>query len=80
MDRMSPALAQRTERLHNLGAALFLLALLVGSAWITTDLWQGHEESELLLIPYRPLRVAVLLMLAGLLAVFIRNVFTGVKR
>ena len=80
VDRMSPALAQRTERLHSIAGALFVLALLVGSVWITLDLWQGHEESELLRLPYRPLRIAVLLMLAGLLAVFIRNFFTGVRR
>lgn len=80
MDRMSPALAQRTERLHSIAGALFVLALLAGSVWMTVDLWQGHEESELLRLPYRPLRLAVLLMLAGLFAIFMRNLFTGVRR
>jgi len=80
MDRMSPAVAQRAERLHSLAGAVFVLALLAGSVWITLDLWQGHEESELLRLPYRPLRIEVVLMLAGMLAVFLRNAITGVRR
>lgn len=66
LDRLSPAWRDRIERLHATAAALVYAALLAGSLWITVDLWQGHEESELLRIPYRPLRVAVVLTLAVL--------------
>jgi TRAP-type C4-dicarboxylate transport system permease small subunit len=55
------------ERIHAFAAVLLYAALLVGSFWITVDLWQGHEESELLHIPYRPLRIVVLLVLVVLL-------------
>jgi len=61
------------ERIHALAAVLFFAALLVGSFWITADLWQGHEESELLRIPYRPLRIVVLLVLVVLLVQSLRR-------
>ncbi len=67
VDRLSPRGRMWSGRIHALAAVLFYLALLVGSAWIAADLWFGHEESELLLIPYRPLRVLVLLTLLALL-------------
>lgn len=80
LDRMTPPQRQRADRLHALGGVLFVLALLVGSAWITRDLWGGHEESELLQISYRPLRVAVLLMLLWLLSIYVKQVVRGVRR
>lgn len=57
---------ERFERLHAVASVLVYAALLVGSAWIMLDLWGGAEESELLRIPYRPLRVVVVAMLAVL--------------
>jgi TRAP-type C4-dicarboxylate transport system permease small subunit len=55
-------------RLHAACALALYLGLLAGSAWLASDLWNGHEHSELLHLPYRPLRLAVvftLLMLSG---------------
>lgn len=80
LDRMSPAVRRRAEVLHGLAGLLFVLALLVGSVWIAADLWRGHEESELLQIPYRPLRVAVIVMLTGLLVVGGRQLLRGPAR
>jgi TRAP-type C4-dicarboxylate transport system permease small subunit len=68
------------ERLSLLAGILLVLALLAGSLWITVDLWHGHEESELLRIPWRPLRLVVLLLLAGLLGILLRRLFTGKAR
>jgi TRAP-type C4-dicarboxylate transport system permease small subunit len=48
---------------HEGAAAVLYVALLAGSVWIASDLWGGSEESELLRIPYRPLRIAVALTL-----------------
>lgn len=67
VDRLPPAARAWSAGINALAAALFYAALLAGSAWITRDLWRGHEESELLRIPYRPLRVVVLAMLLFLL-------------
>jgi len=53
--------------LHAACAVVFYLGLLAGSAWIAADLWNGYEHSELLHLPYRPLRIAVVLTLLALL-------------
>ena len=67
LDRMPAPTREFLERLHALSTAVLHAALLAGSAWLAFDLWQGHEESELLRIPYRPLRVVVVMTLAVLL-------------
>jgi TRAP-type C4-dicarboxylate transport system permease small subunit len=67
LDHVPPAWRAWLRRIHALAAVLLFAALLVGSAWIAVDLWGGHEESELLRIPYWPLRIIVVLALAGLL-------------
>lgn len=67
VDRLSPRGRHWSGRVNAFASVLFYLALLAGSAWIAADLWSGHEESELLLIPYRPLRVLVLVTLLALL-------------
>lgn len=68
VDRCPPALAGALRRLgFAFGTALFV-ALAIASAWIAWDLWNGHEESEWLHIPYAPLRaltVAFALWVAG---------------
>ncbi len=38
-------------------SVLFFLLLAAGQAWVAHDLWHGQEESELLHIPYAPLRI-----------------------
>jgi TRAP-type C4-dicarboxylate transport system permease small subunit len=44
--------------------ALFFAALLAGSVWLSADLWNGHERSELLGVSWRVLRVIANLGLA----------------
>lgn len=44
-----------------LGGAAFFFALAVGSGWIAADMWGAHERSELLGVPYFPLRAVVTL-------------------
>ena len=77
LDRLPDRQRHWFERAHALAAALLFAALLAGSAWIAVDLWNGHEESELLRIPYRPLRVALVLALFVLLILTLRR---AVKR
>jgi TRAP-type C4-dicarboxylate transport system permease small subunit len=66
LDRLPTPWQRALGKVHALGAALLYLALLAGTAWIASDLWNGHEESELLRIPYRPLRVTAVLTLGAL--------------
>jgi len=73
LDRL-PAPSQRPmSRLHAAVEMLLYAGLLAGSAWLALDLWRGHEESELLRIPYRPLRVALVLTLLVLLLLSVRR-------
>lgn len=67
LNRLPESWRSWLARLHAACALVFYLGLLAGSAWIASDLWRGHEHSELLHLPYRPLRVAVVLTLLVLL-------------
>jgi TRAP-type transport system small permease protein len=72
VDRLPAGLRNLFERGGVLAGALLFVALAVASAWIAADLWQGHEESEWLQVPYRPLRVlaiAASVAVAGAFAV-----------
>jgi TRAP-type C4-dicarboxylate transport system permease small subunit len=80
IDRASPALHSVMERVGLLCSALFFLALLSGSAWIAMDLWNGQEESELLHLAYRPLRVFTVLAMAAVFVVFVARAISGKSR
>lgn len=73
IERLPPLSRALLERVHALAGAVFFAALLAGTLWIAADLWHGHEESELLRIPYRPLRIAAALSLAAMLTLSIRR-------
>jgi len=66
LDHASPRVRQILQFFHGFCALVLAIALLLGSYWLTRDLWSGYEESELLRIPYRPLRLIALGTLAGL--------------
>jgi TRAP-type C4-dicarboxylate transport system permease small subunit len=80
IDRASPALHSVMERVGLLWSALFFLALVSGSAWIAMDLWHGQEESELLHLAYRPLRVFTVLAMAAVFVVFVARAISGKSR
>jgi TRAP-type C4-dicarboxylate transport system permease small subunit len=75
LDRLPSHWQGVLTRLHSALALLLYAGLLAGSAWLALDLWNGHEESELLRIPYRPLRVALVLTLLTLLGLSVRRLF-----
>ena len=75
LDRIPVNWRARVERMHALVAVLLFAALLAGTVWIAADLWGGYEESELLHIPYRPLRIATAVSLAVLFALSIRRLW-----
>lgn len=80
LQRLPPAGRLWLGRVHALAAMLLWAALLAGSLWITIDLWHGHEHSELVGIPYRPLRVIAVLVLLVLLVHALRHVWRGERR
>jgi TRAP-type transport system small permease protein len=73
IDRISALWRARITVFNNLLAMLFFLALAVGSIWIAHDLWQAHESSDLLKIPYAPLRIASIIALLTVAALFARG-------
>ncbi|HVY79487.1 MAG TPA: TRAP transporter small permease subunit [Steroidobacteraceae bacterium] len=71
-----PATPKRLlQRCADLLAAAFFTALAVGAIWLATEHWEAHEESELLHIPFRPLRAVVCLALIVIAAVFAYRAF-----
>jgi len=68
VNRLGDGAKARIARAGSLLAALLFLAFLIGGGWIAFDMRGGHEESELLRLPYAPLR---LVELGALLAVAI---------
>ena len=75
IDRLSPSARIGMERLHALLSAVFFVALAVGSIWIAFDLRDGHEQSELLRIPYAPLRIVSIAAVLAVAAIYLFRVF-----
>jgi TRAP-type C4-dicarboxylate transport system permease small subunit len=61
-------------------SALLFLAFMAASVWIASDLWQGHEQSELLRIAYRPLRIVAVVATAAVALAFLRQLFSSKAR
>lgn len=70
VDRLPEHLRDPVRRAGLALGALLFAALCAASAWIAADLWHGHEESEWLRLPWRPLRVLAVLGCAAVAASF----------
>lgn len=70
VNRLAPRPKQLLLRVSWLAAALFFAALAAGAAWSFAVHWGGHEESEVLAIPYAPLRLVLVISCAVVAAVF----------
>jgi TRAP-type transport system small permease protein len=70
-DRLSPRARAIMERVHSVLCAAFFAALSVGSVWIAFDLRDGYEQSEVLRIPFAPLRAASIMAVAGVALIYI---------
>lgn len=71
VDRLAPTRRVLADRFSDLLALIFVLALLAGSVWLSTELWGSHEQSEVVGVPWALLRLIanfVLLTVAGILA------------
>jgi TRAP-type C4-dicarboxylate transport system permease small subunit len=56
---------------------LFFLGLAAGSIWIFMDMWGGYEESEVLHIPFAPLRIVCIVSVLGVAFEFLRRLKGG---
>ena len=79
-DRMAPALRRVADLLSDLSFLALLLALLGGSGWLAVELWGGHEQSELLGVPWRLLRLIANAALAGTAVLVVLRLFKAVRR
>ena len=57
IERLSPVQRDRFERFADLLSAVFFAVLAGGSIWISAELWDAAETTELLGIPLKPLRL-----------------------
>jgi TRAP-type C4-dicarboxylate transport system permease small subunit len=71
LDRLAPPIRRWLQRLSALLTLAFFVLLAAGQIWIGADLWHAHEDSEVLHIPYAPLR------LIGIAAVLLAGWFTA---
>ena len=77
-DRMPQSIQQGVLRAGALLSASCFAALAAGSAWLAVEYWNSFEETEVLHIPFRPLRALVTLAAAWLaLAFFQRAIRPG---
>jgi TRAP-type C4-dicarboxylate transport system permease small subunit len=72
VERLSPRLRALLGQFNCIMSALYTLLILAGTIWIAADQWYGHEMSELLGVPYRPLRLVLALGLAAIALLFLR--------
>lgn len=79
VDRMGDAGKAAMARLSGLLGAVFFAGLLAGSLWLMADLWSGHEESELLGISWRWMRLFANLTLLATTVVLLAQAVRGRK-
>jgi TRAP-type C4-dicarboxylate transport system permease small subunit len=78
-NRLAPSRTTMLRRIAAFISGLVFLALAAGSAWILIELWNGHEQTELIKIPMRWLRL-LWTVFALLVAIqFFRRGFKGTQ-
>jgi len=80
VDRIAPRAQAVLTWIGRLLGAIFFLLLAAGEIWIACDMWGGHEESELLHIPYAPLRILSIAAVLGAAAVMMARLVAGRRR
>jgi TRAP-type transport system small permease protein len=79
-ERMPPEWQRWTSQLGALLASLFFASLTVGAVWLAADYWHGFEHSEVLHIPFRPLRMLVAVSALTLTVLFLYRAIRPVVR
>ncbi len=75
VDRVNPTAQNVLKRLSACLSILFFAGLAAGALWLTVDTWSEFEQSELLHIPFRPLRVISFVAVAAIALLFLRELF-----
>lgn len=77
MDHLKGGPLAALKRIQAVFSILFFLALAAGSIWIFVDMWGGYEESEVLHIPFAPLRILCIVSVLGVAFEFLRRLRRG---
>lgn len=64
-ERMPGRVRVAMNRFSSALGVVFFAVLAAGAVWIAVDEWHGHEQSELLGLPYAPLRIISIAALVG---------------
>jgi TRAP-type C4-dicarboxylate transport system permease small subunit len=72
-ERLAKPTAERLARIASGLSALLFLLLAAGSIWVASDLWSGHEQTELLGIQLRWFRAAWIAAALLIVALFVRQ-------
>jgi TRAP-type C4-dicarboxylate transport system permease small subunit len=79
-ERVSPALRAAMARVSCFIAGLFFAGLCIGATWLMSDYWNSFEETDVLHIPFRPLRIVVALTAAVLSLIFLHRALRPEER
>ncbi|MFO7276027.1 MAG: TRAP transporter small permease subunit [Pseudomonadota bacterium] len=79
-DRLSERPKRALKLFSHVLSALFFAGLTVGALWLAIEYWDAHEVSELLHIPFKPLRVVTFLVTAAIAVVFLRDLVREARR
>jgi TRAP-type C4-dicarboxylate transport system permease small subunit len=74
-DRVNPTARAVLRRFSALLSILFFAGLAAGSLWLTVDTWTEFEQSELLHIPFRPLRLISFAAAGAIALLYVRELF-----
>jgi TRAP-type C4-dicarboxylate transport system permease small subunit len=77
VNHLGPGSLVWLQRVQSAFSAIFFCALAVGSIWIYLDLRDGYEESEVLHIPYAPLRILCIVVVLAISLIFVRRMIKG---
>lgn len=80
IERLSPTTQRGLKSIAALISAAFFACLSISAAWLTIEAWNDFEHSELLHIPYRPLRIVVVIMTAAVAVVFAYQAVRGAAK
>lgn len=75
LNRVGPRFKVLLNRVASVVGVVFFAGLTVASVWLTVEHWGGREQSELLHIPFRPLRLLCSVSMLIIVAVFAYRAF-----
>lgn len=78
-ERQPPSTRRWMERTAAVLAGLLFAALGGGGTWLAVEYWNSYEQSEVLHIPFRPLRALIAITAAALAAAFLYRAFRAEK-